>query len=146
LIARRGAQALLDELASKKLEPSPTITGSFAAARLAPVAPPALLVAYTSTPRQLGEDLELLPAEAGADVLLIKPADQSVLRGSAFEEGLRWAAPSQVAIDCLAGRGRMPVEGEAVISWMQREQSHWRYPSLATLMLRDRSGPAGHGG
>ena len=146
LIARRGARALLDELASKKLEPSPTITGSFAAARLAPVAPPALLVVYTSAPRQLGEDLELLPAEAGADVLLIKPEDQSVLRGSAFEEGLRWAAPSQVAIDCLAGRGRMPVEGEAVISWMQRDETRWRYPSLAMLMLRDRSGPEGHSG
>jgi hypothetical protein len=137
-VARHGARALVDELASKKLEPPPTITGSFAAARLAPVAPPGLLVAYASTPRQLGEELELLPAETGSDVVLIKPEDRAVLRGSTPGNGSWWAAPSQVAIDCLAGRGRMPAEGEAVISWMQQAENRWRYPSL-DILLRDRA-------
>jgi hypothetical protein len=62
------------------------ITGSFAASRLAPVASPAMLLAYASTPGRLASELELLPA-----------------------------APLQVAVDCLTGNGRMPAEGEALL-------------------------------
>jgi len=50
-IARQGARGLVEQLATRGPVATPTITGSFAAARLAPVAAPTLLVMYTMTPR-----------------------------------------------------------------------------------------------
>lgn len=134
-VARQGARALLENLKDSGSDPPPTITGSFAAARLAPVAAPTLLVVYTLTPRELAEELGLLPAEAGADTVLIRPDNEVVFaRSKADEGGLTWAAPSQVAIDCLAGSGRMPAEGAAVIEWMRDNESQWRSPSIEALL------------
>jgi hypothetical protein len=134
-VARQGTAALLDRLrdraASDRL---PTITGSFAASRLAPVAAPALLVVYTMIPRELASELELLSAEAGADTVLIRPDNEVAFARAAPNGGLAWAAPSQVAIDCLAGSGRMPSEGEALIGWMEADESRWRYPSIGALL------------
>ena len=38
--------------------------------------------------------------------------------------------PSQVAADCLTGNGRMPSEGEALVTWMVENQAEWRTPSV----------------
>jgi hypothetical protein len=43
-------------------------------------------------------------------------------------DGLRFAAPSQVAVDLLAGPGRNPEEGRALINWMQANETSWRGP------------------
>ncbi len=138
-VARQGASALLDRLRSRA--PSgprlPTVTGSFAAARLAPVAASTLLVVYTPNPRDLGSDLELLPAEAGADSVFIRPDNEFAFAGSERDGGIAWAAPSQVAIDCLAGTGRMPSEGDSLIAWMQENEHHWRYPSIQELIANE---------
>ncbi len=134
-VAREGTRALLDALRNRPpLNRPPTITGSFAAARLAPVAAPALLVAYTTNPRDLESELELLPAESGADTILIRPDNEVAFARSKPDGGIAWAAPSQVAIDCLAGSGRMPSEGEALIEWMRQEEGRWRYPSIQALL------------
>ena len=135
-VARQGSSALLDRLRSGAPSGSrlPTITGSFAAARLAPVAAPALLVLYTPDPRDLGSELELLPAEAGADTVLIRPEIEVVFTRSEPDGGIAWAAPSQVAIDCLTGTGRMPSEGDALIAWMQENEDCWRYPTIKGLL------------
>lgn len=126
----------MQEMKSKRLEAKPTITGSFAAARIAPVAGSAMLVVYTMKPRELAEDLGLLPTQvgAGADTVLIRPDNEVVFEGAKEEEGLRWASPSQVAIDCLAGNGRMPAEGEALIEWMSKNESEWRFSSIRALI------------
>jgi MarR family protein len=135
-IAREGASALLDGLRERTASGRrpPTVTGSFAAARLAPIAAPTLLVLYTMNPRELETDLELLPAEAGADTVLIRPDNNVAFERAQPDGAIAWAAPSQVAIDCLAGTGRMPSEGEALIGWMRENESEWRHPSIRALL------------
>lgn len=135
-ISRQGTSALLDRLRSRPSvdRTPPTVTGSFGAARIAPVAAPSLLVVYTMNPRELEAELELLPAEAGADTVLIRPDNNVAFARAAPDGGMAWAAPSQVAIDCLAGTGRMPSEGEALIGWMRQNTGAWRYPSIRALL------------
>jgi hypothetical protein len=43
---------------------------------------------------------------------------------------MSYVAPTQVALDCLSGNGRMPAEGEAVLSWLEANEAAWRVPSL----------------
>jgi hypothetical protein len=138
-VAREGATALLDRLRTRPASDRrlTTVTGSFAAATLAPVPAPTLLVLYTMDPRELGSELELLPAEAGADTILIRPDNDVVFKRAKPDGGIAWAAPSQVAIDCLAGTGRMPSEGEALIAWMREDEDRWRYPSIQALLDSD---------
>ncbi|MGE5280766.1 MAG: hypothetical protein ACM3N0_00325 [Chloroflexota bacterium] len=109
------------------------ITGSFAANRIAPVTSPALLTAYCDPPALIANDFGLLPAEEGANVAVLQPFDRVVWLRTSKEDGLRYAAPSQVAVDCLSGDGRMPAEGEALLEWMQANESEWRAGSLGAL-------------
>ena len=102
--------------------------------RLAPVAAPALLTAYTDNTDVLARELGLLPADEGANVALLGPYDAVVWARTTIEEGLRWASPSQVAVDCLTGNGRMPAEGEALISWMVKNEDRWRLGGLAEMI------------
>jgi hypothetical protein len=112
----------------------PTITGSYAATRLAPIAAPALLVIHTMDPRTLASDLELLEADVGADTVLIRPDNEAAFARAEPDGGLAWAAPSQIAIDCISGNGRMPSEGDALIRWMQENESAWRARSIDDLI------------
>lgn len=133
-IATVGLERLLGRLAENPaLGTRAVITGSFAASRLAPIASPALLLIYDDLPQALAVDLDLLPAEEGANVMLLKPFDPVVFNRTRIEEGLRYAAPSQIAVDCLGGNGRMPAEGEALLEWMTAEEPSWRLPSLESL-------------
>ena len=111
------------------------ITGSVAANQLNPVAAPGQLVLYVAdeTTRNLvRKTCRLLPAQRGGDVVLLLPADPSQLWGTVEVPSL--AAPtvalSQLAIDCLAGNGRLPEEGEAVLAFMREQEDRWRLPSL----------------
>lgn len=124
-IAPQGAASLLDRLGGS----GATITGSFAAVRWAPVAQPALLCVYTDDRRGLERQLALLPSDAGADVALLEPYDPVVAERTVEANGLTYVSPSQAAIDCLTGTGRMPAEGEALLAWMLEDQSAWRSPS-----------------
>lgn len=133
-VAAAGLERLLIKLAEDPaLGTRAVITGSFAASRLAPIASPALLLLYHDLPQLLATDLDLLPADEGANVMILKPFDRVVFDRTRIEEGLRYAAPSQIAIDCLGGNGRMPAEGEALLKWMEAEESSWRLPSLGDL-------------
>lgn len=133
-VARNGAQQLLDDVRQLEPEDQPVITGSFAAVRLAPVAAPTQLVFYTMNPRLLASRLSLLEVDSGADTVLIRPENHAAMRGASIEDGLRYAVPSQVAIDCLSGSGRMPAEGEAVIEWMLANEDRWRLPNIIALI------------
>ena len=90
-----------------------------------------MLMVYTRDPRSLGEKLGLIAVDSKADanVLAMAPYDPIVLAQTETRDGIAYAAPSQVAVDCLTGPGRMPQEGEAVLEWMSRNGS-WRRPSL----------------
>lgn len=135
-IAPNGARVLLEELPNRQEEKF-VVTGSFAAVRLAPIAAPALLAIYTPTFKKdaLADRLGLLPATEGGDVALVKPLNNSVYLNLREEEGITWAAPSQVAIDCLSGSGRMPSEGEALMGWMAQNENSWRSSTLSDLRM-----------
>lgn len=130
-IAPAGWEEVLTKL---RLQPTlrsqVVLTGSFAASRLAPVSSPGMLLAYSSESDRLARELGLLAAEEGANVGLLWPFDPVVWVRTREEEGLRFAASSQVAVDCLTGNGRMPSEGEAVLGWMIANESAWRSDQL----------------
>jgi hypothetical protein len=133
-LAPAGAAATLGRLRSNgDVARHSAITGSFAAVRLAPVAAPALLTAYTDNTDVLAAELGLLPADEGANVALLGPYDAVVWARTTIEDGVRWVSPSQVAVDCLTGNGRMPAEGEALISWMVKNEDRWRLGGLAEM-------------
>lgn len=75
--------------------------------------------------RQIG----LLPADLGVNVVLLAPFDRIVWERTNEADGIRYVAPSQVAVDCLTGTGRMPAEGDAVLSWMLKNEFRWRVPT-----------------
>lgn len=129
-IAPVGVVGALARLADPASDLDLVITGSFAASRLAPVSAPALLVAYTDDADSIVSLLTLLPADEGANVVLLKPFDPVVCERVARVDGLAYVAPSQAAVDCLAGNGRMPQEGEALLGWMKQNEALWRIPSL----------------
>ncbi|MFI4971203.1 MAG: hypothetical protein ACHP7H_00870 [Hyphomicrobiales bacterium] len=111
------------------------VTGSFAAVRRAPVAAPAMLVLYCDDVATTADSLKLLPADTGANVALLSPFDEVVWERTTVTDGVTYSAPSQVAIDCLTGNGRMPAEGEALLAWMLENEADWRE---ASLTIRDR--------
>ncbi|HEX5984694.1 MAG TPA: helix-turn-helix domain-containing protein [Solirubrobacterales bacterium] len=136
-IAIEGLERLLARAAADPaIGTRNTITGSFAAGRIAPVASPALLLVYSDVPALFATDLGLLPADEGADVMLLRPFDPVVFDRNQTDGGLRYAAPSQIAVDCLTGNGRMPAEGEALLDWMLDNEGAWRLDSLRALYAR----------
>ncbi len=133
-LAPGGANDALSQLAELS-GPSVAVTGSFAAVRLAPVAAPALLIAYCKEIEALAKTLGLLPADEGVNVVLLRAFDPVVWERETEDAGLRYVAPSQAAVDCLTGTGRMPAEGEALIAWMAENESRWRLSSITDLYL-----------
>lgn len=102
------------------------VTGSFAAARVAAVAAPALLMAYCDDVPAVASGLGLLPADEGANVTLLRPFDPVVWERGTRADGVDYCALSQVVVDCLTGTGRMPAEGEALLAWMADHEDQWR--------------------
>lgn len=123
-VAPRGLTGVL-ELLRKTSQPY-AITGSFAANRIAPIAPARLLTLYARDVAALVNELGLRPADAGANVQFVEPADEEVFRGVRTDDGLRYAALPIVAIDLLDGPGRAPSEGEELIAWMAKNEDAWR--------------------
>jgi hypothetical protein len=132
-LAPHGANQALDHMKDESSVGRLAITGSFAAVRLAPVAAPAMLVVYSDDIDRVSQALGLLAADEGSNVVLLRPYDTVVWDRSVVDDGLRYVAPSQIAIDCQTGNGRMPAEGDALIGWMVERESQWRLPSLASV-------------
>ena len=120
----RGLSTSLGRLPSSGLRY--VITGSLAASRLAPIAPPRLAILYVESIAGAAQALGLRPAETGGNVLLLLPNDEWAFEGAKQEEGLLYAAPSQVAADLLTSPGRGPAEGEELIRWMGENEEKWR--------------------
>lgn len=79
-VARVGPRRTLGDLAQRAIRDDrwpPIVTGSFAAERLAVVAPPTQLVIYTMDRTRLADDLSLFEVDSGADVVLIRPDNAS---------------------------------------------------------------------
>jgi hypothetical protein len=129
-VAPRGAVAAFDRLVARRWPGRIAVTGSFAAARRAPVAAPALLAVYCEEPSSIAAGLDLLPADTGANVVLLSAFDPVVWERTPNDDGAVYVADAQVAVDCLTGNGRMPAEGEALLAWMAENEAEWRAPSL----------------
>lgn len=131
-LAARGAEDALGRFPDLPTART-AITGSFAAVRLSPVAAPALLAVYCEDGNAVANALGLIPADQGANVVLLRPFDPIVWERTEEEYGVQYVAPSQAAVDCLTGNGRMPAEGEALIQWLLANERTWRLDSLAEL-------------
>lgn len=128
-VARAGARDVVEQF-RRSTELYRALTGSFVASQIAPVAAPAQLIAYVRDPTRTAEALGLLPADAGADVILLTPYDYVVLDRLQVVDGLTAVRVSQLTLDCLTGNGRMPAEGEALLEWMSSSESTWRISSI----------------
>lgn len=100
------------------------VTGSFVAYRVAPVAASAMLMVYTDDVKGLADALGLLPADSGADTVLLSPNDECVWDRLFEAEDIPTVGLSQAAADCLTGNGRMPSEGVALLEWMSEHEDH----------------------
>jgi hypothetical protein len=120
----RGLPALLGKV--KDAPSRYAVTGSLAAAQVAPVAAPRLATLYVERADAAAEGLGLRPAETAANVVLAEPFDSVVFDRTREHGGVIHAAPSQVAADLLTGPGRSPAEGEELLRWMEENQDAWR--------------------
>lgn len=122
----RGLSNFLNRLQSLPSGMRYAVTGSLAAARLAPVAPARLGVAFVDDAPTVAEALGLRPADAGANVMLLEPKGDFVFDRSGIDEGVRYVAPSQAVADLITGSGRNPAEADELLDWMRRNESAWR--------------------
>ncbi len=123
-LAARGLAQLTDKL--RTLSTRYAVSGSWAATQFAPVAPPRLLLCYTDDISHLAQALDLRPAEAGSNVVLLTPFDPVVYERASQRKGTTVAAASQIAADLLTSPGRGPNEAEALIEWMRENENAWR--------------------
>jgi hypothetical protein len=125
-LAPRGLRYLWERLGEGE-ESRYVLSGSAAAAHYEEYAQTRMAMLYADDPQQLAGGLDLRPVESNANVLLVRPADPVVYARAQEREGIRIAAPSQVAVDLLNGPGRAPVEAQALLDWMERNESAWRH-------------------
>ena len=119
-----GPRALLDRLREVDLEYA--VTGSLAAEQKVRFAPAALASVYVRDIRRAAEALSLRPAPSGGNVVLVTPASGVAFERTWSDGPTTYAALSQVAADLLASPGRAPSEAEALIEWMEGNESAWR--------------------
>jgi len=126
MLEPRGVEAAMKRLRTAEPDGRYVLTGSAAAAFFEKYAQTRMALIYAERPAELAERLELRPVETGANVLLVRPTDEVVFARSTNRDGLRVAAPSQIAADLLNGPGRSPAEADALLDWMQSNESIWR--------------------
>lgn len=140
MLAPHGVLAVLDHLqglyTNMPGQPREVImTGSYAARSFAPVSVGGQLMLYVQehplNVDRVAEELGLLPVPEGADVLLLRAKDRSVFERPIKIADIWQVAPSQLAMDCLSGPGRMPAEGEAVLEFMSKHEASWRKTDLS---------------
>lgn len=102
------------------------LTGSRAVPRAASTAITRTVSCYVDDPERAVADLKLREGQAGANVLLLEPFDSVVWERTRKEGNLIRVAVSQCAVDLLTGTGREPSEAEALLVWMERNESVWR--------------------
>ena len=126
----RGTRALFARLRDSEIRY--TVTGSFAAYRLAPIAEPRLAALYVDDPETSAQSLGLRPAETGGNVLLVRPFDPVVFERAEYDNGITYARVTQVLLDLIKGPGRGPAEAEALLEWMRDNENIWKLSMTAT--------------
>ena len=125
LLFPRGVEALEAALRSQP-DLRYVLTGSLAAKRYEAYAAARFAMLYADNVEELIQRLSLRRVDAGANLLVATDRDQVAFVGAKEFEGVRLAAPSQIAIDLLSGPGRSPSEGEALLEWMENHERDWR--------------------
>ena len=123
-LAPRGLSAILEKLKNTSMRFG--VSGSWAAAQVAPIAPPRLLLVYVDRPAAIASELDLRPADAGANVALATPFDPVVYERTSKKNGITIVGLSQVAADLLTSPGRGPNEAESLMEWMREHEDSWR--------------------
>lgn len=133
MIERYGEVAVTGPFAVRKVVRNVTVGGQ-------------LMLYVPPDPRQnsplerIATDLGLLRSEIGADVLLLRSANDMVYKGVRRVDGIPYVALSQLALDSLGGTGRMPIEGEELLAYMTRNEEKWRAGSINELSWMNRLG------
>jgi hypothetical protein len=139
MVAQRGVDHVLAQLHMDRWDEEDhgrvAVTGSAAAAKVAPLAVGGQLMVHLEEVTDdaleaLRRPLGLLPAESGADVLLLRSTGSEALLGRRLVDGVPHVAYSQLVLDCLGGPGRLPAEAEAVLKHLQSMDETWRLTSL----------------
>lgn len=120
----RGSSVLFDRLREADLRYA--VTGSFAAARLAPMAEPRLVTLYADDPESAADRLGLRPAETGGNVVIARPFDPVVFEHTESDDGITYARVTQVLLDLMTGPGRGPAEAEGLLEWMRENEETWK--------------------
>lgn len=120
----RGVDALLRKLTNFKRKWA--LTGSLAVPRTASIASARTLSCYVESAYEAAEVLGLRKVEAGANVILFEGFDSIVWQRTRHEAGRILVATSQCAVDLLTGNGREPSQGDALLSWMEKNENAWR--------------------
>jgi hypothetical protein len=128
-LARSGPAAVYRRL-SEQHDDSAVVTGSFAAAEFARLVVPTQLVLYVPDADDFAKRYELMPAQQGANVVLLRAADRSQPNRPRRIAGRLHVGVSQLALDLLTGNGRLPEEGEALLEWMAVNPGEWRLSEL----------------
>lgn len=128
-VAPGGSRQLLEDVAGRRLGRW-VVTGSFASSSVVTVAAPEVATIFTADAERFAKAARLLPATTGANVVLAVPYDPIVFERARQPAKVPLVSLSQAAMDCLTGPGRMPEEGEALLSWMRSNVQRWRLPSL----------------
>jgi hypothetical protein len=123
-LAARGLEPLTARLRTLTFEYA--VSGSWAAAQFSPVAPPRLLLLQTDAVAEVAAALDLRLADAGANVVLVKPFDPVVFARTTKHKGVVVTALSQVVADLFGAPGRGPNEAEALMQWMGEHEGVWR--------------------
>ena len=130
-VASAGPEQFLADLCAGD-EEQWALTGSFAAADLAPVTAPTVAVVYCEDPDRVAQVTRLVPVHNRGNVILARPYNEIVFRRTWRSRDPVNASLAQVVVDCLTGPGRMPSEGEALLDWMRNNAPRWQAPSLTT--------------
>ncbi len=126
MLEPRGVQTAIKNLGAAEPDGRYVLTGSAAAGFFEKYAQTRMALIYAERPAELADRLGLRAVETGANVLLVRPTDEVVFKRSTKRHGLQVAAPSQIAADLLNGPGRSPAEADALLDWMQGNESAWR--------------------
>lgn len=122
----RGIPKLVERLAKIPTEVEYVLTGSLAAERFAPYAPARFAPVYVRDIDAVAEALDLRQVDSGSNVALAAGDYEVVFERSETVDGIRMAAPSQIAVDLLTGPGRNPSEAMELLDWMERNEDEWR--------------------
>lgn len=123
-LSPRGLAPLIEALRARAARYA--VSGSWAAAQFAPVAPPRILLCYDDDIRGLVEATALRPVDAGANVALVEPFDPVLYERTSRQKAITVVAPSQIVVDLMTSPGRGPNEAEVLIEWMGEHEDAWR--------------------